>query len=349
MPDTTTASMAASEDNAAAATIWPDISGIPTTPVAPSGGTPVFSPDDLAGIPTTPIAPSGGTPVYPGGDTAGVPTTPIAPTGGSPVYPGGDSSVPSAPSGGRPGHHGRPSFPQNSGNGAWPNFPVFTFPTPNLPTITYYGQIRFLNATTNGLSLDAYIDSQNVFSGSTFATVSAYIPVSDGFHTVTVRQTNSQILYQQSIAFVAGEKATLVLLDTAGGVTLSKVSDMGCSNLPSGYGCMRVANMAYNGSVYDVRLFNNQSVFSGIGYKEVTSFKQAAAGNYIFFVTSAQNTSASGELPVIISALLNGCANCSVNNPLLTYSVNVRAGKTYTSYIIGNPWSNLYQVYTLED
>ena len=30
-------------------------------------------------------------------------------------------------------------------------------------------------------------------------------------------------------------------------------------------------------------------------------------------------------------------------------SINVRPGRAYTSYIIGNPWSNIYQVFTLED
>ncbi len=354
MSETTNNNISAAAENGAAPTIWPDISGIPTTPVAPSGGTPVYPGEDLSGVPTTPIAPTGSAPVITLDELAGIPTTPIAPTGGRPVYPGGDSGDGSSSGGAQHGpHHGmhpgmRPGYP---GNGAWPNFPAFSFPTQTLPTITYYGQVRFMNATTNGLTLDVYIDGQNIFSGSTFATVSAYIQVSDGFHTVTIRQTNGQILYRQSIAFVAGEKATMVLLDTANGVTLTKVSDMGCSNLPSGYGCMRVANMAYSGISYDVRMFNNQVVFSGIGYKEVTSFKQAAAGNYTFFITAAQSSvSTLSELPVlIVSALVGGCANCTVSNPILTYSVNVQAGKTYTSYIIGNPWSNLYRVYTLED
>lgn len=238
----------------------------------------------------------------------------------------------------------------------FPDFPAVTIPTPSfppitLPPVTYYSQVRFLNAGTSGMPLDVYIDGQRLLSGSTFATVSVYAQVADGFHTVTVRRTNGQILYQQTQAFIAGEKSTMVILDTADGVTLSKVSDMGCSSLPSGYGCMRVANMSYTGSRYDVRMFNNQIAFAGVGYKEVTSFKQVGAGNYTFFVTSAQvSISSFNELPIIIlSAIIGGCPGCSVANPVLTFNVNVRAGMAYTSYIIGNPWSNLYQVFTLED
>jgi len=202
------------------------------------------------------------------------------------------------------------------------------------------------------MTLDVLVDGQNLFSGSTFATVSNYSQISDGFHTVTVRRTNGPILYQQTLAFVSGERVTMVILDTNGGVTLTKVSDMGCSNVPSGSGCLRVANMSYNGSNYDVRLFNNQIAFAGVGYKEVTSFKQATSGTYTFFVTNSQvNISTFNELPQLVFAVITGsvCPGCAVNNPLLTYSINVQPGRAYTSYIIGNPWSNMYQVFTLED
>ena len=287
---------------------------------------------DPGQIPSTPIAPPGGSPVYPGDDIANIPTTPVAPEGGRPAYPG-NMQWPDL----------RPDFR--------PDFPMFPFPTPT-PPVTYFGQVRFLNATTTGMNLDVLIDGQNVFSGSTFATISNYTQISDGFHTVTVRRTNGPILYQQTLAFISGERITMVLLDTNGGITLSKVSDMGCTNVPAGSGCIRVANMSYNGSNYDVRLFNNQIVFAGVGYKEVTSFKQATAGNYTFFVTNSQiNISAFNELPQLVFAVITGasCPGCAVNNPLLTYSINVRPGRVYTSYIIGNPWSNMYQVFTIED
>ncbi|MCI8454669.1 MAG: DUF4397 domain-containing protein [Lachnospiraceae bacterium] len=354
MPDTTNINTpATANENGAATAVWNDPAGIPTTPIAPPGGFPVFPGDDIAGIPTTPIAPPGGPPAYPGDDIAGIPTTPIAPPGGFPVYPGDDiAGIPTTPIAPPPGSPGNsiPAYPGN--NTPSITWPCITCPTPSLPTVTYYGQVRFLNATTNGLSLDVFIDGRSVFSGSSFATVSSYSQVSDGFHTVTVQATRGQIYYQQSLGFVAGEKVTMVILDAPNGVTLARVSDMGCTNLSSGYGCLRVANMSYSGSNYDVRLFNNQIAFSNVGYKEVTSFKQASAGNYTFFVTNAQTASFStfGELPVIVfSALIGNCSSCSVSNPVLTYSINVQPGKTYTSYIIGNTWSNLFRVYTLED
>ncbi|MBQ7795562.1 MAG: DUF4397 domain-containing protein [Lachnospiraceae bacterium] len=327
MPDTNNNTTETTVENGAASTAWPDISGIPTTPVAPPGGTPA----------------------YPGNDTnngmnddlAGTPTTPVAPPGGTPAFPGTSNNWPDFP-----------MFPDMMFPGAGSMFPSTGPMFPSQPSITYYGQVRFLNASTNGMNLDVLIDGQNVLSGSTFATVSNYVPVTDGFHTVTVRRTNGPILYQQTLAFVSGERVTMVILDNSSGVTLTKVSDMGCTNVPSGFGCLRVANMTYSGSSYDVRLFNNQVVFAGVGFKEVTSFKQASTGNYTFFVTNSQvNVTTFNELPQLIFTVITGtsCPGCAVNNPLLTYSINVQAGRTYTSYIIGNPWSNMYQVFTLED
>ncbi len=133
---------------------------------------------------------------------------------------------------------------------------------------------------------------------------------------------------------------TMVLLDTPGGITLSRVSDMGCTNIPAGYGCLRVANMSYSGSNYDVRTFNNQIVFGGVGFKEVTTFKQTAAGNYTFFVTASQaSLTGFAELPVILlTAITGGCSACMVNDPIMSFGINVRPGRVYTSYIIGNPW-----------
>lgn len=278
----------------------------------------------------------------PGNDMPDVPDTPTT----LPIFPS-EPSGPSEPS--------MPSIPTTPSTPSvpWPGFPGISIPsTPSTPSITYYGQVRFLNASTNGVSLDVLVDGRSVLSGSTFATVSSYIRVTDGFHTVVVRQTRGPVLYQQTLAFVAGEKVTMVILDTAGGATLAKVSDMGCTNVPSGYGCIRVANMSYSGSSYDIRLFNNQIVFAGVSYRDVTSFKQASAGNYSFFVTGSQaNISSFGELPVLVFAIISGssCLGCAVNNPLLTYSVRVQPGNVYTSYIIGNPWSNLFRVFTLED
>lgn len=255
----------------------------------------------------------------------------------------------------RPDRPDRPRPPIRPELPLWPDWPAITpplIPWPDTAPSVRYGRVRFLNASVRNGTLEVLVDGLNVLSGSSFATISVYTQVADGFHNVTIRQTGGPILYQQTLAFISGEPVTMVILDTAGGVTVSRVSDAGCTNLPSGYGCVRAVNMSYAGSNYDIRLYNNQIVFAGLGYKEVSSFKQASAGDYSFFVTGAQNNLTSfDELPRLILSVIAGtpCAGCAVSSPLLTYNAEVQAGLSCTSYIIGNPWSGLYQVMTVDN
>ena len=174
MPENPTSMPEPSGESTAEVVTGKNDANVPETPAEPLGGVFVYPGDDnLAGIPVPPIASPGGRPVYPGDDDlAGIPTTPVAPSGGRPVYP--DNTI------------GRPGFPTIS-------FPI-TYPT--VSGGNYYSRVRFLNASTSGRTLDVYIDGRNIFSGSEFATISSYIRVTDGFHTVTVRRPNGQIYYQ---------------------------------------------------------------------------------------------------------------------------------------------------------
>ena len=187
-----------------------------------------------------PIASPGGRPVYPGDDDlAGIPTTPSAPSGGRPVYP--DNTI------------GRPGFPTIS-------FPV-TYPT--VSGGNYYSRVRFLNASTSGQTLDVYIDGRNVFSGSEFATIFFLYPRDGRIPHRHCAQDQRSDLLSADDCLLCPVRLTMVILDTVSGVSLTRVSDMGCTNVPAGYGCLRVANMSYAGSSYDVRTFNNQTAFAG--------------------------------------------------------------------------------------
>ncbi len=320
-----------------------------TTPVAPEGGLPVFpgpstggGTDDSSGL-TTPVAPPNSLPVYPGSSSSGSSgsgsgssdndyglTHPIAPEGGSPVWPGGNY------------------WP------SWPSFPA----CPNCSVCTscsgsaqQYGQIRFLNASTANTSVSLTIDNTTYASNVGFGTITNYRRISDGFHTISVRRTTGlrTLVVQESLPFSAGQKYTLVLTDTAaGGVDLIQVDDTGCNTLNPNTGCYRVANMAYSGSSFDVMLYSHDTVFRNVGFHDVTAYKQAMAGTYQFYITNSANFSVIRELPVlIIGAAVNGS---SFRDPLVSYSVDIAAGKNYTSYLIGSSWSDLnFRVLTVEN
>lgn len=263
---------------------------------------------------TTPVAPEGGTPAYPGNEN--IPTTPIAPEGGRPAYPGN----------------------------TFPSFPTF-------PSIQTFGQVRFLNASTNAGTINISVDNTSYAVNSRFGTISNYDWISDGFHTVTVRRATGlrTILLQQNFPFKAGQKVTMVLTDSAsGGLSMVQVTDTGCTNLPYNAGCYRVANMSYSGSNFDVMLQSGEAVFRNVGFQEVTSYKQAMAGSYQFYLTASNNFSVIREIPIIVIGTTTPSA--LLGQPVTTFQVNIAARRHYTTYIIGNTWSNnAIRAMTVED
>ena len=258
----------------------------------------------------------------------------------TPTYPGnGDHMI----NGG--------SLDPGSGNGCtscgWlPTFPGFPSMMPQ-----YYSQVRFLNASTNSFTVNISIDNTAYAINSRFGTISNYDRVTDGFHTVTVRRTNGMrsILLQQTFPFVAGQKATLVLTDSAsGGLEMIRVIDSTCNNLPSNSGCYRFANMTNSDSRVDLLLNNGETIFRNVGFQQVTSYKQAVAGSYQFMVIPSSSMGFARELQIIVIGVLG--TTSGTRTPLLTFSANIAAGRSYTSYLIGNTWSaNSLRVLTVTD
>lgn len=306
---------------------------------------------------TTPVAPEGGTPAFPGEETTGNEgdyglTTPIAPEGGTPAFPGNTTG--GNMTGNRPGGTG--NVPGNIIGGiigglvpSRPTTPII--PCPNCNVTQNYAQVRFLNASSNSFTVNISIDNTNYAINSRFGTVTNYDPVSDGFHTVTVRRASGlrTILLQQTFPFSAGENYTMVLVDTAqGGLNMVQVASTGCNNMSFNTGCYRVANMSYSGSSYDVMLYSHNAIFRNVGFQEVTAYKQAMAGSYQFYITNSSNISVIRELPILVIGAASGSG--FFNEPLVSYQVDISAGGKYTSYLIGNTWSDsVFQVMTLED
>lgn len=314
---------------------------------------------------TVPVAPEGGIPAYPGNMDSGNNgnngnnnnndqndndyglTTPVAPEGGRPAYPGNMNS----------GNNSTMIWPPASSTPSRPSTSIPVFPVfPSCPNcsgnMNRYGLVRFLNASANTFAVNINVDNNAYAINSRFGTVSNYEPVSDGFHTITVRRASglSSILLQQSFPFSAGQSYTMVLTDNdSGGLDMVQVPATGCNTMNYNTGCYRVANMAYSGSSYDVMLYNTHSVvFRGLNYQNVSSYKQAAAGSYQFYLTNSSTGSLMQELPALmIGTVISGNF---INEPLLSYQVDITAGGKYTSYIIGNTWSsNSLRVITLED
>lgn len=290
-------------------------------------------PDDAANIPVAPLPePGEGGPVYPGNDNTGT-------IGGNWNWGNGNW-----------GNNGN----NNNGNG-WNTgfFPI----TPTNPTISprYYGQVRFLNASTNSFAVNITIDGTAYAINSRFGTISNYDWISDGFHTITVRRVSGMrsVLLRQNFPFTAGKKVTMVLVDSAsGGLEMVQISDTGCNTRAYNTGCYRFANMTFSGSRYDLMLYGGETVFRNVAFQTVTPYKQAMAGTYQFYVTNSNSYSFLREIPIIVIGV-NGSGTITGNNmaePLLSAQIEIAAGQNYTSYLIGNTWSDMgLRLLTVED
>lgn len=272
---------------------------------------------------------------------------------GGPVYP---DNIPDQNDSGRPViplpdfEEGGPVYPGGSSGGhnhGWlPGRPTI----PSLPP-RFLGQVRFLNASSNSFPVNISIDGTPYAVNSRFGTISTYDWISDGFHTVTVRRTNGlrSVLLQQNFPFIAGQKVTMILTDSAfGGLEMIRVSDMGCTNLPSGSGCYRFANMTYSGSRFDLLLYGGETVFRNVGFQSVTPYKQAMAGSYQFYITNSNSYTFLKEIPVLVLGAIG--IGTSLPQPLVSFQTDIASGRNYTSYLIGNTWSDLgLRVMTVED
>lgn len=298
-----------------------------------------------------PVGPDLNTPVIPlpnpgeGGPippNMNFPTIPLPDFGeGGPVGPDGGAPVIPLPN---PGEGGP------VGPGGW--FPVFPG-APTYPSFSpqYFGQVRFLNASTNSFPVNITIDNSPYAVYSRFGTVSNYDWISDGFHTITVRRATGirSTLLQQTFPFASGQKVTMVLTDTpAGGLEMIRIIDTGCRNLPRNTGCYRFANMSYSGSNVDLLLQNGETVFRNIRYQNVTPYKQAMTGSYDFYVTNSNSYSFVQEIPILVVGVIGSGGNNS--EPVVRFSADISPQQNYTSYLIGNTWSEHYmRVLTVSD
>lgn len=240
----------------------------------------------------------------------------------------------------------------NEINNARTNQPIPGIPgvPPTLPSLPgqnvpgqFYGQVRFLNASTYNMPVNIMIDDTVYSPNSVFSTVSEYGWVADGFHTVTVRQATGPrtLLYQQTLPFTANQMTTMVLNDSmTSGMDITAVSDTGCMNLPFNVSCFRFANMAYSGSNFDLLLDNGDTVFNNVDFKTVASYKQAIAGTYHFRVVNSNLYPTPRALPIIIIG--NISMPSSMRQPLVSFDADLAAGQNVSAYVIGNTWSDQY-------
>lgn len=106
--------------------------------------------------------------------------------------------------------------------------------------------------------------------------------------------------------------------------------------------------MSYPGSSFDMILYGDIPVFRNVTFQSVTNYKQAAAGSYQFYVTNSSPFTLAREISVIVIG--NFPAGTISGEPLLSLQVDIEPGRNYTTYLIGNDWTEFgFRAMTVAD
>lgn len=302
--------------------------GGPIPPIANTPGSLLPSPGEMpsqpgAGTPVAPLPnPGEGGPVVPNRPSTGTPVVPLPNPGeGGPVTPG------------RPGVV-IPVRPQ-------PNPPCY-YCTSAKP-----GQIRFLNAAIGYSPFRIYVNNYVIVNGLGFASLTPYGRVAGGYQTVTVAGMNGYIYLQKSMPIRSDETATIAIINTASGLDLLQISDVGCSR-PKNMACLRVCNLAPNVNPLDVILSDGRVVFSDVRFKEVTDYRRARPGQYEFYLAETNLR----PMPRFEDIETINTAGVIFEMPtsLVSFFVNVTANANYTIYILSTSATpDAIQILVIED
>ncbi len=96
--------------------------------------------------------------------------------------------------------------------------------------------------------------------------------------------------------------------------------------------------MTFSGSSYDIQTPSKERIFRSVSFGQVSPYKQILAGSYHFFAAAPSGFSPVRELPIILQSFLTG--SLTPSDSLADISVQIEAGKNYTTYLIGNTWSS---------
>lgn len=289
----------------------------------PGEGGPAYPGNNIIVEPVIPLPPVGeGGPVYPGGGVVVEPVVPLPPVGeGGPVYPGDDvvyePVIPLPPVG-----EGGPVYPGNNNcSGGNCNRPG-------------QARVRFLNAAYNYPDLRISVSNTRFVNRLSYASVTSYGRVRDGYQTVTVSNTGGRIYIQRSMPFQANGLSTIAVIKTAGGLDLLQIADR-CCPPSNGASSFRVGNLAYNSTALDVIMSDGRVVYGDLRYKEVSAFRRIMPGTYQFFYANTSLT----PMPAGLDIEAMDPAWLGVYPPQQTFGsllLNVSGGEIITVYLLQN-------------
>lgn len=189
--------------------------------------------------------------------------------------------------------------------------------------------VRVVHASPEAGPVDVFVDGTALLSNFQFSTVTNYVSVPAGSHTIKVAPAGQGInaaVITQTVSVNSGVPYTVAAIGTkASGFSLAAFVD---NNLVTpGQAKVRVYHLSPNAGPVDVAA-GGKTVISALTYKNASDYLTIPAGSYTFNVTATQ---AGATVPV--SATVNAHTVNSVfavglfkGSPALTFVVGVANG-----------------------
>lgn len=184
----------------------------------------------------------------------------------------------------------------------------------NPMVVTKAVRVRFLNA-------DNRYEELNIQAGGAgpvplaFGEVSDYMEISAGFQDVLVTGVRSRNIYlQKAVPFWGGLSYTLAIIPSVNGMDVLPIMDINFNLFQKTTGCVRMANLSFGSTPYDLLLYGGRMVFDDVVFKEVTPCRAFLPGNKDFYMKSTLGY-----------------------EPLVSLAMEIEAGHMYTIYVMGSP------------
>jgi hypothetical protein len=153
-------------------------------------------------------------------------------------------------------------------------------------------QVRVIHAAPDTPGVDVFVDGEVVLSNISFPTVSAYLALPAGDHTVAIAPTGEaveQALLTQDVTVAAGSAYTVAAIGLAD-VSFAVFED-DLSPVAEGQARARFIHTSPDAPAVDIEVVDGPTLFQNVGFGEAGAYQDVQAGSYdLRAVASGDNT-----------------------------------------------------------
>lgn len=217
-------------------------------------------------------------------------------------------------------------------------------------------RVRFLNAAAGYGDLKVTVAGEELSKKLEFGKETDYKEINEGYQLVNITMVEQPqaVLLNKNMPFQNCMYTTAAIINTATGIEIMMIPDIGCQPDKKEYACFRVVNLSYTSPALDVILENGNPIFEDVRFKQVTEYKRAVPGDYNFNVMLARTAEVlknntidmiTPEIPIE-----EGGYPGETEDAYAYFFEEFEQGKRYTAYMIGNKeYEPTFRVETLED